>query len=182
MPVPEAKDGSDRGEAIEQLVPMYGASFEDGSAKFSPPQAVRREANMQVTARSAMMEVSFCFILSSPTVSPAVPIAGEQFRPVRLDHIGALVQEHAPALVKPFLYGAVIVVTRSHDMFFQPGQGNSVVPYKKAFFVQFVDKRVLPQAVVLALGNQLEPYQVDVLIGQYQVNVCWLFDDSSVTV
>ena len=26
MPVPEAKDGSDRGEAIEQLVPMYGAS------------------------------------------------------------------------------------------------------------------------------------------------------------
>ena len=29
MPVPEAKDGSDRGEAIEQLVPMYGASFED---------------------------------------------------------------------------------------------------------------------------------------------------------
>ena len=29
MPVPEAKDGSDRGEAIEFLVPMYGASYED---------------------------------------------------------------------------------------------------------------------------------------------------------
>ena len=28
MPVPEAKDGSDRGEAIEQLVPMYGRSEE----------------------------------------------------------------------------------------------------------------------------------------------------------
>lgn len=29
MPVPEAKDGSNRGEAIECLIPMYGASYED---------------------------------------------------------------------------------------------------------------------------------------------------------
>lgn len=29
MPVPAAKEGSDRGEAIEQLVPMYGASYEN---------------------------------------------------------------------------------------------------------------------------------------------------------
>lgn len=29
MPVPEAKDSSGRGDAIEQLVPMYGASYED---------------------------------------------------------------------------------------------------------------------------------------------------------
>ena len=29
MPVPEAKDGSNRGEAIECLVPMYGASYEN---------------------------------------------------------------------------------------------------------------------------------------------------------
>lgn len=29
MPVPEAKDSSGRGDAIERLVPMYGASFEE---------------------------------------------------------------------------------------------------------------------------------------------------------